>query len=57
MIKKTVGVIASIWLIIFISSAVSNWGGELTQNPVIVFCGVIISSFVWSWCYITGDWS
>lgn len=56
MIKKTIGTIALIWLIIFISSSISNWGGEISQNPVIVFYGVIISSFIWSFCYITGDW-
>lgn len=56
MMKKTVGLLALIWMIICISSAVSNWGGEITKNPIAIFFGEIISSMIWSFCYITGDW-
>ena len=56
MMKKTVGLLALIWMIICISSAVSNWGGEITKNTIVIFFGMIISSMIWSFCYITGDW-
>lgn len=55
MIKKMIGSISLICLIICISSAISNWGGDITENTVVVLLGVFINAFIWALCYFTDD--
>lgn len=43
--------VALIWLIIAISSAVANWGGSITKDPVSVVIMLILSLI----CYAIGD--
>lgn len=50
--KKYIKNIGLIFFIFSVASAVSNWGNELTQNPVIVFTALMLSVIV----YAIGDY-
>lgn len=39
---KITKAVSLLGLIFSISSAVSNWGGELTKNPVVVFISILV---------------
>lgn len=43
---RTLKFMASIWLVMCLSAAVSTWGGEWTKNPIIVSVGIFISIVV-----------
>ena len=40
--------LALIWLIIAISSAVTNWGGTLTKDPVFVVIMLLLSLILYA---------
>lgn len=46
--KKIFKNVSLIWLIFAGSSAVANWGGELTRNPVFVFIALFASGIVYA---------
>ncbi len=48
---KLIKNLALVWLIIAISSAVANWGGYITKNPVSVAIMLILSLIL----YAVGD--
>ena len=48
---KMLKYVSLIWLIVSISSAVSNWGWEITKNPIFVS----IMLFVSAACFAVGD--
>lgn len=52
---KVVKTIALVWFVLFMSSAVSNWGGDVTMNPIAVFTGLMVSIAVYACCEIMGD--
>ena len=54
MIMKTIKSIAMIWLVFFSASAVHNWGGELTKNPVFVFVGLMVAAGIMAFCEVMG---
>ncbi len=45
---KVLKMLGLIFLMLGISSAVANWGNDLTRNPVFVFVVILISSFVFA---------
>ena len=53
--RKTIKNIALIWMIILLASAVSNWGGEMLKNPVLVTIGLFVSTFVYALADIFGE--
>lgn len=39
---KLTKVVSLIGMVFAISSAISNWGGEITKNPIAVFIGMFV---------------
>lgn len=46
--RKVAKNVSLIILMLSISSAVANWGNEITENPVVVTIALFVSGFVYA---------